>query len=114
MLFHTVLVRHTGSISMSYTGLLPSPLHWPLAHCWNGGAWHTHPPTNMERGSRDPGIKLHCFGQSASLLGHTSGYILVDMRLFLVWEVLEHRSEVLEHRSEVLEHRLEVLEHRVC
>ena len=57
----------------------------------------------MERGSRDPGIKLHCFGQSASLLGHTSGYILVDMRLFQVWEVLEYRSEVLEHRSEVLE-----------
>ena len=30
MLFHTVLVRHTGSINMSYTGLVASPLHWPV------------------------------------------------------------------------------------
>ena len=30
MLFHTVLVRHTGSISMSYTGLVASPLHRPI------------------------------------------------------------------------------------
>ena len=29
MLFHTVLVRYTGSISMSHTGLVASPLHWP-------------------------------------------------------------------------------------
>ena len=32
VLFHTVLVRHTGSISMSYTGLVASPLHWPLIY----------------------------------------------------------------------------------
>ena len=29
MIFHTVLVTHTGSISMSYPGLVASPLHWP-------------------------------------------------------------------------------------
>ena len=72
-----------------------------------------HSSTNTERGSRDPGIKLHGFGQSASLLGHKWVYF-GRHEIFQVWEVLEHRSEVLEHRSEVLEHHLKVLEHRVC
>ena len=42
---------------------------------------------------------MHCFGQSASLLGHKWVYF-GRHETFQVWEVLEHRSEVLEHRSE--------------